>query len=139
MKENLDAYKDIIDLPHHVSQNRTQMPLTERAAQFAPFAALTGFEDDVEETERITDARIEITEDALREMDERMSSLYERISQRPEIILTVFEKDEKKTGGRYTEVSGRLKRIDEIQRVLYLTDGRSVPLKNVVDIREYEE
>lgn len=136
MNENIDKYKDILELPHHVSTERKQMSLYDRAAQFAPFAALTGFDEDVEETERITDKMTEISEDRLVRMNERLNILMERIKEQPEVVLTVFEEDDKKAGGSYKRIKGRLKRYDETERILYFTDGNTISLDMVTDIEE---
>jgi hypothetical protein len=139
MNENVDKYKDIIDLPHHESTERKHMPLSDRAAQFAPFAALTGFDDDVEETERLTDHRTEISEDRLIRMDERLNFFLLKIREQPEAEITVFEADEKKEGGSYRNIKGRIKRYDEHDKKLYFTDGRVVALESIVHIYGMEE
>lgn len=136
MNENIDKYKDILELPHHVSTERKQMSLYDRAAQFAPFAALTGFDEDVEETERTTDKMTEISEDRLVRMNESLNILMERIKEQPEVVLTVFEEDDKKAGGSYKRIKGRLKRYDETERTLYFTDGNTISLDMVTDIEE---
>ncbi len=139
MNDELEKYKDIIDLPHHVSKDRRHMPLIDRAAQFAPFAALTGFEDDVDETERLTDDRTEITEDALNELNERLTSVIARIGSHPEVEFGVFMPDDKKAGGSVVRIKGCLKRYDEIERKLILNDGRTVSLDDIVSISETDE
>ncbi len=139
MNENVDKYKDIIDLPHHESAERKHMPLYDRAAQFAPFAALTGFDDDVEETERLTDHRAEISEDRLIRMDEILNFFLLKIREQPEVEITVFEADEKKEGGSYRDIKGRIKRYDEHDKKLYFTDGRVVALESIVHIYGMEE
>ncbi len=136
MNENIDKYKDILEMPHHVSTERKQMSLYDRAAQFAPFAALTGFDDDVEETERITDKMTELSEDKLVHMNERLNILMERIKEQPEVVLTVFEEDDKKAGGSYKRIKVRLKRYDETERTLYFTDGNTISLDMITDIEE---
>ncbi len=134
MNENIDKYKDILNLPHHTSKERKQMSLYDRAAQFAPFAALTGFDDDVEETERLTDLKTELADDRLTEMDERLNVLLLKIKEQPEVTLIVFENDEKKDGGCYKEIKGRIKRYDENERILYFVDGRTVSIDEISGI-----
>jgi hypothetical protein len=136
MSENGGKYKDMLDLPHHVSAERKHMPLLDRAAQFAPFAALTGFEDDVEEKERLTDEFIDLAEDELNSLNERFSQFLDRIGERPDVILKVFEQDSRKEGGKVVQIRGRIKRFDEIERMLYFADGKSISLDNIVDIGE---
>ena len=122
-----EKYEDIINLPHHVSKTRPQMSMLERAAQFSPFAALNGYDDAVKETGRLTDERIELGD------EER--DLQEIIADRPEITVTFFVPDEKKSGGSYTAITGNLKRVDLYERLLVLTDGKKIPLDDIADIK----
>ncbi|MCR5584895.1 MAG: hypothetical protein K6F63_05595 [Lachnospiraceae bacterium] len=139
MNENVDKYKDIIELPHHESAERKHMPLYDRAAQFAPFAALTGFDDDVEETERVTADKAEISEDRLIRMDERLNFFLLKIREQPEVEITVFEADDKKEGGCYKDIKGRIKKYDENEKKLYFIDGRVVALDSITHIYGMEE
>ncbi len=134
MNENTDKYKDIINLPHHVSTERKHMSLYDRAAQFAPFAALTGFEDDVEEKERLTDEKIEIAEDELIRMNERFMMFLSQIGDDPTVSIEVFKADDKKDGGSTVKVTGKIRRFDETERKLYFDDGRVVSLSDIVKI-----
>ncbi len=136
MTENIDKYQDIINLPHHVSKERKHMSLYDRAAQFAPFAALTGFDDDVREEERITDGRIETAEDELVKMNERFSDFLSRLNDKPEVVIDVFEPDEKKEGGKVIEVRGKIKRFEPSERMLYFSDGRRVSLDDITDVKD---
>ena len=116
-------YDDIINLPHPTSVKHPRMPLSDRAAQFAPFAALSGHSTALAETARLTDQRMELDEDARAVLDLKQQLLLERIKEQPEIMVTWFQPDEKKDGGRYIVSTGRLKRIHEAEQVLILTDG----------------
>ncbi len=136
MTETNDKYRDIINLPHHVSKERKHMSLYDRAAQFAPFAALTGFDEDIEEEERITDSRIEAAEDELVRLNERFSDFLSRLNDQPEVVINVFEPDDKKEGGKVKEVRGRIKRFDDRERMLCFTDGRRVSLDDITDIKD---
>lgn len=127
-------YEDIIKLPHHVSAKRTQMSMLERAAQFAPFAALTGYDAAIKETARLTDERIALDEDTRVLLDQKQAYLVARITEQPPLAVTYFLPDDRKTGGEYVTISGNLKRIDNYVHVLVLTDGREIPLKDVVEI-----
>ena len=120
----MDPYEDIIGLPHHVSPKRSPMSMQDRAAQFSPFAALTGFEAAIAETGRITDKKMELDD-----------HLQELIACRPEITVTYFVPDAKKGGGAYIRVSGRLKQVDEYARELILADGMKIPLDDIADIQ----
>lgn len=127
-----DKYEDIIRLPHHVSEKRAKMSIHDRAAQFAPFAALTGYEDAIDETARRTEKRIEPDENAISALDERFQLLREKLPERPEITLTYFVPDAKKEGGAYTEAAGCIKKIDSLARLVFLEDGRKIPMDDVV-------
>lgn len=127
-------YDDIIHLSHPTSKNRLRMSIHDRAAQFSPFAALSGHAAAIAETARLTDRKLELDEDTKAELDRRQAILLEHISERPEITVTWFRPDEKKAGGAYVTTTGRLKKIDEIERVLVLTDGARIPLEDVAGL-----
>ena len=127
-------YDDIIHLSHPTSKNRPRMSIHDRAAQFSPFAALSGHAAAIAETARLTDRKLELDEDTKAELDRRQAILLEHISERPEITVTWFRPDEKKAGGAYVTTTGRLKKIDEIGRVLVLTDGARIPLEDVAGL-----
>lgn len=131
----MDPYEDIINLPHHVSSKHPQMSMQDRAAQFSPFAALTGYEDAIKETGRLTDVRIELGDEERELLDRKQRYLQERITDRPEITITYFVPDEKKAGGTYISVSGQLKRVDEYARKLELANGKKILLDDIVDIQ----
>ena len=127
-------YDDIINLPHHVSRTRPQMPWADRAAQFAPFSALVGYGAALVETARLTDRRIELEEDDRAALDRKQQELLERIGERPEVAITWFVPDARKEGGQYITTVGRLKRIDEVRRVMVLVDRTEIPLNDIFDI-----
>ena len=109
--------------------------MADRAAQFSPFAALTGHGNAIAETTRLTDRRIELEEDDRAELDRRLSILVEHIQERPEVTVVWFLPDEKKAGGQYVTTAGQLKKIDDITRILQLADGTAVPLDDVLELR----
>ena len=127
-------YDDIINLPHHVSKKRPQMPRADRAAQFAPFSALVGYGAALVETARLTDRRIELEEDDRAALDRKQQKLMERIGDRPEIAVTWFVPDARKEGGQYITTGGHLKRIDEVRRVMVLVNRTEIPLDDIFDI-----
>lgn len=127
-------YNDIIHLSHPTSKNRPRMSIHDRAAQFSPFAALSGHAAAIAETARLTDRKLELNEDTRAELDRRQAILLEHISERPEVTVTWFRPDERKSGGAYITTTGRLKKIDEIERVLVLTDGARIPLEDVASL-----
>ncbi len=132
---NEHPYDDIIDLPHQVSARHPQMPLADRAAQFSSFAALTGHEAAIQETARLTDAFVELDEDRKEELDEQLRLIKERQSQRPEIEVTCFRPDGKKAGGTYETIRGRVKKVDEYNRRVLLTDGTIIPVEYLYSIQ----
>ena len=127
-------YEDILNLPHHVSKTRPQMSMLDRAAQFSPFAALTGYDDAIKETGRLTDEKIEMDEDRKAALDMKQAYLIEMIDEQPEISITYFLPAAKKSGGAYVTVTGNLKRFDEYERLLILTDGKKIPMDDIADI-----
>lgn len=136
MADNPDQnpYGDIINLPHHVSPTRPRMSMADRAAQFSPFAALSGYGDAVKETARLTGRRIELDESAKAALDEKLRLLAEVIEDRPEAAITYFLPDRRKAGGEYVTVSGTVKRADSVQRELVMTDGTRIPVEDILDV-----
>lgn len=127
-------YEDIINLPHHVSKTRPQMSMLDRAAQFSPFAALTGYDAAIKETGRLTDEKIELDEDTKAALDMKQAYLIEMIDEQPEITIIYFLPDARKVGGAYVTVTGNLKRFDEYARLLILTNGKKIPMDDIADI-----
>ena len=125
------SYDDIIDLPRPVSPRRNRMPPLGRAAQFAPFAALTGFEDEIHETARLTDRCPELTEEDFLRLNGQLYELMGCLHEQPEVALTIFEPDEKKPGGAYRSVTGVVRRIDETGQAVILADGRAIPFGKI--------
>ena len=133
----MGKYDDIIDLPHFVSKKYPQMSMRDRAAQFSPFAALTGYDAEIKETTRLTDRRIELDEDVLDKLNERLYILRKVLddgSVYPEVRITYFEKDLKKDGGKYITVSGRVRKIHEYRNIVIFEDGPEVPVHDISDI-----
>ena len=131
----MEKYREIIGLPHHVSKTRPQMPMSDRAAQFAPFAALTGYESAIKETGRLTDERIELDEEALAALDRKYQLLIEALDDAPEVTITYFHPDERKAGGQYVSATGTVKKVDTFGRRILLQDGTRIPLDSVYDLR----
>lgn len=128
-------YDDIINLPHHVSAARPHMPMIDRAAQFMPFRALTGYEDAVHETARLTDQKIELTEDEKALLDLRLQELADRLAGSPQVTVTYFQPDVKKAGGAYITVAGQLKKMDDFEGVLILAGGERILIEDILDIQ----
>lgn len=125
-------YSDIINLPHHVSRRHPQMPLESRAAQFSPFAALTGYDAAIDETARETEDMKELTEDRLLMLDQKLMLLRECISRRPKVTVTYFEPDARKEGGAYISRTGIVKKIDDITHSLTLESGEVIAAERIV-------
>ena len=130
-----NRYDEIMGLPHHVSKTRPQMPLSDRAAQFAPFAALTGYDSAIKETGRLTDERIELDEEALTALDRKYQLLMDTLDDAPEVTIIYFQPDERKAGGQYVSATGTVKKVDTFGRRILLQDGTRIPLDSVFDLR----
>jgi hypothetical protein len=128
------SYDDIINLPHHVSATRPHMPAIDRAAQFSPFAALTGYDSAIKETSRLTGERVELDEYMKDILSVRLQIIADQLKEHPEIAITYFQPDEKKNGGAYVTVIGRAKKVDEYERVVVMTDGTRVPIDEIASI-----
>ena len=127
-------YDDIIHLPHHVSQNHPQMPLRERAAQFALFAALTGYEAAVGETARLTTERRDLDAQEAAELNCRLTDLAARLKDRPKVTIEYFVPDERKSGGAYVTMTGVVRHISIAERVLVMEDGTVISMEDVASI-----
>lgn len=131
--QNTHKYDDIIHLPRPKSR-RTGMSMYDRAAQFSPFAALTGFETAIEETGRLTERRIELDEGGKQLLDQQMQAVLEALPTRPQVEVTWFRYDERKAGGSYVTATGRAKKVDSYTQRLLFTDGRSIPLAEIFSL-----
>ena len=127
-------YDDIKGLSRPQYPDLPPMSIHDRAAQFSPFAALVGYEDAVEETERLTDSRREMEEDEIAELNRQLGELSERLKDLPKIRVTYFIRDSKKAGGRYASKVGNARVVDQYNNVILFTDGRSVPIKDMYSI-----
>ena len=130
-----DTYEDIMGLPHHVSATHPHMSLYDRAAQFMPFKALTGYEDDISEETRLTERRIELSEGEKEALDQRLQLIGELLPQgQPKVSVTYFQPDARKDGGAYLTVSGRVRKLDPIEGVMVLVDGGRIPFGDIYKI-----
>ncbi len=127
-------YDDIIDLPHHVSEKHPQMPMLDRAAQFSPFAALTGYDAAIVETARLTDQKRELTEEQKQVISKGLHELQKRIKSDPLVTVTFFQPDERKSGGAYRTVTGNAKKVDAYLDMLLLTDGTAIPFDSILSL-----
>ena len=129
-----NRYDEIINLPHHVSKTRPQMPMSDRAAQFAPFAALTGYDSAIKETGRLTAERIELDEEALTALDMKHQLLMDALNEAPKVTITYFQPDERKAGGKYVSATGAVKRVDDFERQITMQDGTKIPMDDILSI-----
>lgn len=127
-------YDDIINLPRRVSKTRPHMTAIDRAAQFSPFAALTGYNAAIKETARLTDERVELDENSTNALSDRLQIIAERIAEQPEIAITYFQPDIMKSGGSYVTAISAAKKINEHKRIVIMTDGTTIPLDEIVGI-----
>ncbi len=131
-----DKYGDIINLPRHISKKRPPMPIKNRAAQFSPFAALTGHDSAVRETARITEKRVELDHYMKKELNHKLQILMKKIKEEPEVKITYFLPDDKKDGGVYLTTTGRIKKIDEYKREILMKNGVLVPIDEIIKVEE---
>lgn len=128
-------YEDIMNLPRHRSTRHAPMSVENRAAQFMPFAALTGYEAALSEAERLTEDFQELDEDLKAILDAKLQILEEKAGERPEVTIRYFVPDERKEGGSYREVSGRFRKVDPRQKTVFLESGEGILLEYIVEIR----
>lgn len=127
-----NPYEDMLELSHPVSKIHPQMPRRDRAAQFAPFAALTGYEEAVREAARFTEEKMILDEDSKEQLDWKLRCLQDKVKEKPAITVTCFLKDEKKKGGKYVTVTGVLKKIDSYTHQFVLESGEEISLEDIV-------
>ena len=130
----MENYEDIINMPHHVSTKHPKLSMEQRAAQFAPFAALTGYGDAVNETVRFTEDRIELTNEEKNVINSKLQEIENKILNNPKITITYFMPDLKKTGGEYITVIDNVKKIDKHRLCLILNNGKEIPINEIIEI-----
>jgi len=131
---DIHRYDDIIHLPHHVSATHPQMPVSDRAAQFSPFAALTGHGAAIKEAARLTDEKVELDESTRALLDNKLRLVQEMLAERPAITVTYFQPDNEKAGGSYITVTGNVKKIDVYGKFLLMMDGLRIPIDEIFEI-----
>lgn len=132
--ENKHNYDDIIKLPHHVSKVHPRMSIQNRAAQFAPFSALTGYADEIREFVRLTDKKIELEEEAKEELNRKLQKIKIHIKDRINVNFTYFIKDKLKNGGAYVETYGVINKIDENNKIIVLNTKEEIPIDDILEI-----
>ena len=132
--DGIKRYDDIINLPNPSPTGRARMSRLDRAAQFAPFAALTGYEAAVAETARLTDKRVELSDDAKEMLNEKIRMIAESLGNGSSVTVSYFVPDGKKGGGAYVDVTGSVRRVDEYERTIVMADGTVIPIEEIVEI-----
>ncbi len=135
----MSKYDDILYLPHHQSKVHQHMPREDRAAQFAPFAALTGYDDQIRETARLTDSRIELEENSKERLNDIMQYIQRHLEDQPQAVITYFVEDERKEGGRYITEHVQIRKIDLLQRRIITADKETIPMDDILDIQTEED
>ncbi|MBR5497794.1 MAG: hypothetical protein IKV76_07425 [Clostridia bacterium] len=131
---NTDKYNDIINLPHHVSPNRNHMSMIDRAAQFSPFAALTGHSEAIDEVARFTENAPFLDENTKDILNEKLQLIAESLNNEPVVSITFFRPDTRKSGGAYIIKNGTVKNIDSFNRELYFADNTHIPIDSIIEI-----
>ena len=132
----MSEYDDIIHLPHHVSRKHPQMSMEDRAAQFSPFAALTGYDAAIAETARLTDQRVELDEYERQALNEKLQFISEHLNEHPKVRITYFLPDARKDGGEYVTVTGNVKKLDDYEHKIVLMDGMGILMEDMIRIDE---
>lgn len=133
-QDNCRPYDDIIHLPHPVSAKHPQMSVADRAAQFSPFAALTGYDAAIKETARLTGERVELDEEEKLRLDNKLRIVQEILTEQPELLVTYFQADNHKSGGSYLTVRGCVKKINVYKQFIVLADGLQIPIEDIYDL-----
>lgn len=124
-------YEDIINIPRHISKTHPEASMADRSARFSPFAAISGYEDMVREAARVTEERIEITDAVKEQLNEKLNMIAEFLSDEPEITITHFVPDKKKSGGAYVSITGVVKRIDELKRIVVMKNNKKIKIDDI--------
>lgn len=127
-------YNEIIHLPHKQSETRPHMSVYDRAAQFAPFAALVGYDDAVKETARLTDSKYELSDCTLEQLNAKLNYIQDHISDRLEVTITYFKSDDKKSGGAYVNCTGVIKKIEEYEHIIIMQNGTEIFIEDIIEI-----
>lgn len=130
-----NPYDDMINLPHHTSTSRPRMSAHDRAAQFSPFAALTGYDSAITETARLTDTRIELDENSKADLNERLCVIQEKLDEQIVVSITYFQTDNKKSGGAYITATECVKKIDAYQRTVVMQNDTIIPIEDIFEIQ----
>lgn len=134
----MSRYDDMLHLPHHISEKRAPMSLHDRAAQFAPFAALTGYDGVIAEAGRLTERCVELDESSIQQINDQLKKLLTQIHQQPTVTVLFFQPDKWKTGGSYETKTGAVKKLDTLQQHLVFTDRTFIPFHQIISLQIHE-
>lgn len=137
-KESDQRYADMYDLPHHQSQTRSHIPMKDRAAQFSPFAALTGYDEAVKEVERLTECRRILSEDEKERLDRKLQTVVQMMGTDRVFCFTYFVPDERKSGGAYVQYEGKVMKLDSVEQTILLNDGTVIEINDIVNIESFQ-
>ena len=137
LEDTMSKYDDIINLPHHVSKDRIPMSMENRAAQFAPFAALTGHNEALEETARLTTPKKLLSDDEMASLTRKLTRVIEQVPGLEEYTFMYFVPDVQKEGGKYVSITDKVKKYDEVTRTITLSDGKVLLIDNILSIRRH--
>lgn len=138
LEDTMSKYDDIINLPHHVSKDRTPMSMENRAAQFAPFAALTGHDEAIAETARLTIPKKLLSDDEMASLTRKLACVIEQVPGQEEYSFVYFVPDAQKEGGKYVSITGTAKKYDEMTRTITLSNGKVLLIDNILSIRRHD-
>ena len=130
----MGKYDDIINLPRHESKRHLSLSMEQRAAQFAPYSALSGYGDEIKETSRITENKIELSDDEKFKIDNILQQIIKEISNKPKVTITYFIPDMKKNGGKYNTQVGNIKKVDKFKQIIILEDKTEIPIQDIIEI-----
>lgn len=133
-QKDAHKYDDMLDMPHHVSTVHPPMSISNRAAQFAPFAALTGYDDAISETARLTDEKIELDENHKEYLNEKLQIIQQRIKEHPQVTVTYYKADERKAGGAYITVTTQIKKIENYDHTVMTDQQVKIPIEDIIDL-----
>ena len=131
----MNEYDDIINLPHHQSTKHKHMSNYQRAAQFSPFAALTGYDAAIDETARLTDKKLDLSEEQTEFLNQQIQLIIKQLFEKPQVEITYFVPDERKSGGEYVTVTSNVRRVDDFNREIVFADGITVKIDDVWNIK----
>ena len=134
LEDTKHKYGDIINLDYYVSKKHPQMSIMNRAAQFAPFAALTGYSDEISEASRIVDNKLELDDDSINDLNNKLLLINNNIKDKPKVSIIYFVPDKKKKGGKYIKIINNIRKIDLINDKIIFINKNKINISNIIKI-----